>query len=210
MAGKPKGARNADYEEKRLALVRRIRSLFLAEPTRQLSVREIAAGCGVSVPTLNHYFDSRRGMVYAVLEQSWLDAEEHIDRSRKPKGSLQACIERELATFLEAFTRFGLDRLHIWGMTEGLADEESGPAYLRFFLEPTLQAAEAWLACYQESGEIPEAVNLRYAAIALYSPCLVLFMHQESLGGRSVRPADIPDFIKAHGEQFAGYLAAAR
>lgn len=207
MAGRPKGSRDPDYEKKRRALIDALTRACLANPQERLSVRQMASACDVSTPTLNHYFGDRRGIVYAVLEQSWKNASSFIEQSRQPIGSFQDWVERELGQFLLAFERFGLDRLNAWGINEGLADSASGPIYLRFFLEPTLQAAEAWLAHYQREGDVDPDVDPRYAALALYSPCLMLFLHQKALGGETERPADIPDFLRAHGERFVAYAA---
>lgn len=206
MAGRPRGSRDAAYDDKRRDLVDALTRACLADPHRHLSVRQMASECGVSVPTLKHYFDDRRGIVFAILEQAWKNARGFIEQSRQPDETLQGWIERELEQFLLAFTRFGLDRLNAWGINEGLADRESGPIYLRFFLEPTLQAAEDGLAHYQGTGEIPEDLDPRHAALALYSPCLVLFLHQNALGGDEFRPADIPNFIHAHARRFLRYL----
>lgn len=206
MAGRPKGSKDPDYEDKRRDLVDRLTEACLADPHRHLSVRQMAAACGVSAPTLNHYFGDRRGIVFAVLEQAWKNAAGFIEQSRQPAESLPGWIERELQQFLLAFSRFGLDRLNAWGINEGLADREAGPIYLRFFLEPTLQAAEDGLRQYQKLGDIGGDVDLRHAALALYSPCLVLFLHQNALGGDTFRPADIEGFIEAHAKRFVGYL----
>lgn len=206
MAGRPKGTRDPDYEEKRRDLVDALTTACLANPHERLSVRQMATACGVSVPTLNHYFGDRRGMVFAILEQAWKNAAGFIERSRRPEGRLQEWIRRELDQFLLAFTQFGLDRLNAWGINEGLADRETGPLYLKFFLEPTLQAAECALEHYRQCGEIAEDIDPRHAALALYAPCLVLFLHQKALGGDDYRPADIDGFIAAHATRFSRYL----
>ena len=90
-----------------------------------------------------------------------------------------------------------------------LADRETGTIYLRFFLEPTLQAAEDGLRHYQQQGDIDAAIDVRHAALTLYSPCLVLFLHQNALGGDDYRPADIAGFVTSHAARFVHYLRPA-
>ena len=94
MAGRPRGSRDPDYETKRHELVEALTGACLADPHERLSVRQMAAACGVSSPTLNHYFGDRRGIVYAVLEQAWKSASTFIEQSRQPEASLAAWIER--------------------------------------------------------------------------------------------------------------------
>jgi AcrR family transcriptional regulator len=209
MTGRPKGSRDPDYEDKRRELVDALTRACLEDPHQRLSMRQMAEASGVTPPTLTHYFSDRRGIVFAILEQSWKNAAQFIEASRHPTGSLQDWIRRELDQFLLAFSRFGLDRLNAWGINEGLADRDTGPIYLRFFLEPTLQAAEHWLSEFQQRGDIPEDVDPRHAALALLSPCLVLFLHQNALGGNVYRPADVDKFMSAHAERFASYLQSA-
>ena len=163
----------------------------------------------MSVPTLRHYVGDRAGMVRAVLEQSWRDAAVYAAEAAAFEGPLAARVERELATFVRAFTLFGLDRLNAWAMTEGLQGDDAGRAYLEFLLEPTLQAAEAWIAQHQVAGDVPRTVDPRFAALTLYAPVLVLFLHQNHLGGRDLRPADIDAFVRAHAAPFLRYIGAA-
>lgn len=72
--------------------------------------------------------------------------------------------------------------------------------------EPTLQAAEQWLSYYQARGEIDHNIDLRFAAIALYSPLLILLMHQHQLGGAQLRKAEVDQFVEQHSKNFLKYL----
>lgn len=205
---KTKGSRSKDYDAKRTELLRRIGKFLLSNPSHKVSMRQIAEACDVSMPTLTHYFDNRNGISYAWLEQCWKDAENHLQDAAKPKGKLASCIKHKLKDLHQAFTSFGLDRLHIWGMTEGLGDALLGTAYLEFFLEPTLQANEQWLKHYQEKGDIDAQLNVRFAAISLISPLIILLMHQHALCGDRLRPANMEAFINQHAEHFLRYLVA--
>lgn len=208
MAGRPKGAKGADYDDKRRELIARVRSACFAEPARQLSFREMAAAADASVPTLKHYFGDRDGLVSAILEQAWKDAAGLLQPRFDADEPLAERIASELSLFRLGVTQFGLDRLHVWGMNEGLSSPMAGPAYLNYFLEPTLQAAEHWLQGYQDIGKIPAAISIRHAAITLFAPCLIFVMHQDYLGGREVREGDLRKFLEDHATGFLAYLGA--
>lgn len=206
MAGRPKGVKAHDYDEKRADLIRRLRTLCFERPTERLSVRQMASGVGVSVPTLKNYFADRDAIIGAVLEQCWRDAAALLTVEIVPDETLQQRVKSELDKLLLGLTKFGLDKLHIWGMNEGLASAVVGPAYLNYFLEPTLQAAEKWLSYHQGEGAFSDDINIRHAAISLYAPCLVLVTHQSYLGGDEVRRADLARFFDEHSRRFIGYL----
>jgi AcrR family transcriptional regulator len=199
---KPKGTRSRDYHEKRLALLKRAASLALSAPSEALSMRQIAHGCGVTIPTLIHYFRDRDGIFEAILEQSWRDASSHLASAAAPEGNLSTCVHAKLENLADGFSSYGIDKLNAWGIAVGLDHDLLGPAYLTYFLEPTLKAAEAWLQHYQEAGEINPAVDLRYAALALFAPLIMIFMHQAALGGDRTRPANIDDFVHYHAASF--------
>jgi AcrR family transcriptional regulator len=203
---KPKGARGRDYGAKRLALLRRATDLVLSTPGDAMSMRQIAQGCGVTIPTLNHYFSDRSGVFEAILEQSWRDAEKHLAAAAEPEGDFPTCVHAKLCNLADGFSSYGVDKLNAWGIAVGLEHTLLGPAYLTYFLEPTLQAAESWLRHYQEAGEVSPTANMRYAALALYAPLITIFMHQNSLGGCHTRPADIDDFIECHAASFVKSL----
>ncbi|MBC7996416.1 MAG: TetR/AcrR family transcriptional regulator [Leptolyngbya sp.] len=206
MVGKPKGSRSKDYDDKRKELLVRAGRLFLKVPTEKLSLRQIAEGVGVTIPTLNHYFGGREGIITAFLEHTWQSAQYHLNEAAQPTGELADCIRSKLTNVVDAMLNYELEKLHIFGMTEGLGNKILGPAYLNFFLEPTLQACEKWLKYYQLDGSVDADVELRFAAVALYSPLLILLMHQNQLGGSAVREASIDQFIEQHSKNFLKYL----
>jgi AcrR family transcriptional regulator len=204
---KPKGTRGRDYDEKRLALLRRATNLAFSAPGEAISMRQIAQGCGVTIPTLNHYFHDRNGIFEAILEQSWRDAAAHLLAAAKPEDDFATCVHAKLRNLADGFSSYGVDKLNVWGLAVGFDHALLGPAYLTYFLEPTLQAAESWLQHYQKAGVVSSTANLRYAALALYAPLVILFMHQNALGGCQVRPADIDDFIECHAASFIKSLS---
>ena len=208
MVGRKKGTRGPNYEQKRRELLVKIRNLCLADPHLRLSVREMARGAGVSVPTLMNYFADRDAICVAVLEQSWNDAQVHFDQALKMERNVRLQVDRELSLFFLAVRQFGLDKLMAWGLNEGLFSHDAGIAYLQYFLEPTLQTAETWLRHFQVEGSIPANIDVRFAALALYSPCVLFVLHQSFLGGSVHRPAELPQFIREHSAGFCRYVGA--
>ncbi len=205
---KTRGARNHAYDEKRLDLLRRITAFVLSVPGQTMSMRQTAQACDVTMPTLTHYFGDRTAMCKAVLEQTWRDAAGHLAAASTAEGNLAVCVEQKLRDCADSFVNYGVDKLNVWGLTQGLGQAALGPAYLSYFLEPTLQAAETWLSHYQAAGDIHPGINIRYAAVSLFGPLIVMFMHQNALGGSGLRPANIDDFIRCHAETFTRSLAS--
>ncbi|GBF57182.1 hypothetical protein PbB2_00843 [Candidatus Phycosocius bacilliformis] len=199
---RPKGSRGKDYAAKRQELVRLIQAHVLAHPTERSSLRQFAEVCGVSLPTILHYFDNRQGVAEAVLQLSFQDAEPMLVASAQPIGDLATCVRTKLNYIQIAFRRFGLSQLNMWGLSEGLGDQMSGPAYLTYFLEPSLQSCEACLKHYQEVGEVAAHIDIRFAALNMLSPLILLLMHQDGLGGCQVREADVDVFIDHHTRSF--------
>jgi hypothetical protein len=75
-------------------------------------------------------------------------------------------------------------------------------------LEPTISAYAARLTAHVERGEMI-GCNVRYAALVLLSPLILLFLHQDELGGRDKHPTDIDEFIVHHAEAFVWSYATA-
>ena len=61
------GSRNRDYDDKRVALLKRLDPRLSDFSQTRPSFREMAGAAGVSVPTLRHYFKDREGVVQAYL-----------------------------------------------------------------------------------------------------------------------------------------------
>src|SRR6187431_899049 len=61
------GSRNRDYDDKRVALLKRLDPRLSDFSQARPSFREMAGAAGVSVPTLRHYFKDREGVVQAYL-----------------------------------------------------------------------------------------------------------------------------------------------
>jgi AcrR family transcriptional regulator len=203
------GSRNRDYDDKRLALVKRLDPRLSDLSRARPSFREMAGAAGVSVPTLRHYFKNREGVLQAYLV--WQGAE--AARYRPLVATTEDPFERSIRRLLHG-SAFGLKdmgriRTHVVGLTEGLHNASVGPSYLQATLEPLLASVEQRLTLHVARGEM-RAVDLRHAAISLLAPLLLAILHQRELGGTSVRQMDLDRFLEDHAAAFIRAYAADR
>jgi AcrR family transcriptional regulator len=196
------GTRNADYAATRANLLKAIRTRLLTTGSDQVSFREMAEHAAVSVPTLRHYFGSRNAIVQEVFAEMRREGLRYLQAASTSGLDFKASMQQAADAVL-AGARFGrMDKVHSLGLTEGLGDGELGPSYLKFILEPSLQAIEHRLEVHRQREEL-NAASTRHAALAFAAPLLLAILHQSGLGGDSVRPLDLADFAKDHVEAFA-------
>jgi len=197
-----RGARNADYEEQRLALARKVRDRVLEEGGVQASLRELALSADTSVATLKHYFEDRDGVMAAVMESLRIDAAPYLARASVPvKGDVRASLGAFLSRVRTAWFKFGVGRMQAATLALGLSSRGVGPAYVNSILEPLLQTAESILRQHVERREI-KPCNERFAALELLAPLVLGLLHQDSLSGANCRPLDVDDFLAAHLDAF--------
>ena len=157
----------------------------------------MAKHAGVSVPTLRHYFGNRANLVRDVFGDLHNDGLRYLDHARASNLNLEGSM-REAADAILAGARFGrMDKVHALGLTEGLGNDELGPAYLTNILEPSLQAIESRLEAHRLRGEFT-AASTRHAALAFAAPLILAILHQKGLGGECARPLDLVEFAKDH------------
>jgi AcrR family transcriptional regulator len=198
---RPMGVRNHDFEEKRAALLDALTDFALSADLRRPSLRQFAIAVHASEPTLRHYFTDRQGLVIAILENIGQRGAPLWSMVSIPSASPAQAME-EYFRVSEAGMRLGsFIRAHAFGLIEGLADDAAGRAYLEKVLEPALQAISAKLRA--TPGAPPQESALRAAALATLSPLLVMSLHQELLGGRSIAPVDSSETIR-HLEAWLG------
>lgn len=208
--GRTLGARNADYDEQRLKLARKLRQRFVADGGVGASLRELAAAADVSVSTLKHYFKDRDGLVAAVMEAMLADATPFLARAALPEGrSVEESLRGLLEGLMRAWEKFGVGAMHASGLAAGLGVRALGPAYVNYMLEPLLQTAETRIRVHVERGEL-SACNERFAAIELLAPVVLALLHQDSLSGVRCRPLDVPSFLTDHLRRFLAAVPPAR
>lgn len=207
--GRPSGARNRAYDNRRSELLKPILAAVVAG-RGQVSLRDLSRASSASIPTLKHYFGDGSGAVAAALRTVRDNAAIYIETLARPgRLGLAASLTkvgRELST---AWVRHGVGALFTSGLCAGLADEQAGPGYLDGVLEPTLQALEERLRVHAGRGELQleagDELGIRTAAMAFLSPLLVALLHQHGLLGSRCRPLAIDDFLALH---IAHYLKA--
>lgn len=195
------GTRNLAYEERRAALIDRLRVRLGDRDAGLASWRELATAAEVSLSTLTHYFGRRDDVVRAVMEDDFRRGAAPLATMAQPVGPFAQSIAEALRHLAEGFRYGGLGAMFATGLIEGLRHPSLGPAFLDHALEPTILAAEARLAAHMAAGEMRK-VDPRGPAIALIAPVLLAFLHQGELGGAECRPMDMDAFLMAHGDAF--------
>lgn len=197
--GRKAGARNADFEASRQALVAKAR-LHLEKPRgAQASFRELADACGVTPTTLRHYFQTREGLVQAALEHAHREGTPYmLMASAPPTEALEPSIRNLCRGVMLALAHSRLASVHVMGIEAGLGEPTLGPAYVNQILEPTLQSFEARLAHHAARGELRPGLDLRVATLALISPLLLAVLHQNALFGSRCRPLALGAMLESH------------
>jgi AcrR family transcriptional regulator len=198
---RPAGARNRDYEQTRHALAASLTERLLRDDGTPATFADLAVAAGVSTTTLKHYFGDRDGLYAAVLDAVRREAGEHIAEASAPLGRLpeQSLPELLLGT-AEAWRHYGLGRVFTGALALGLGSAARGPSFLDGLLEPVLQAAESLLLAHEEGGELRSTSpdHRRAAAITLMAPLVLALLHQDNLGGHTVRPLDVDAYLREH------------
>lgn len=195
------GTRNARYEERRAELLAKLRERLGQRGDTPASWRELAAAAEVSLSTLSHYFGRREDVVRAIMEDDLRSGTEPLSVMAEPSGPFAQSMADALQHMADGFRFGGLGAVFATGLIEGLRHRALGPAFLDSALEPTIVAVERRLQAHIDRGEMC-AVDPRGPAVALVAPVLVVFLHQQELGGRSIRPLDVDSFLSEHADAF--------
>ncbi|MCA8892965.1 MAG: TetR/AcrR family transcriptional regulator [Hyphomonas sp.] len=199
------GARNYNFDAKRAALLESVIDFALSGDIQRPSLRQLAMAAETSEPTLRHYFTDRKGLVIAMMAELGERAQPIWAQLSEPAASVDEAVS---ACFRHALNRMNDDlfvRMHAFGMVEGMADRDVGQAYLEHVLEPSLDCV-----CIKLSGTpgTPEDPNeLRTAAIAMFSPVIMMSLHQHLLGGRAVAPLDDQSSVQHLSNWLSGAFA---
>lgn len=207
--GRPEGRTNADFDAKRDALAMRLLGA-LTEGGAGASLRELAAACEVTPPTLRHYFVDRDGCVRAALAMARRLGAEHLLRTASADlGDAATALRTVLDELRRGWLDHGVGRINELGLQAGLGDAALGPAYVEEILEPLLQAFEARISLHVARGEL-RVGDVRHAALALVGPVVLGMLHQQQLGGRGCRPLDLERTVAAQLADFLRLHAAPR
>jgi AcrR family transcriptional regulator len=196
------GARNADYEDSRLSLARKVREALMEDDGIRASLRQLAASAGTSVATLKHYFGDREGLLVAVMESLRIDGAPHMARASTPvSGDVRVSLRHFMKALASAWSRFKVGRMQGAMLAEGLTQKRLGPSYVTLLLEPLLQVGEQFLQRHIDAGELTPC-DVRQAALMLQGPLVLGLLHQDNLSGSSCRLLDVDIFIDAHVDAF--------
>jgi AcrR family transcriptional regulator len=196
-----RGSRDRQYDERRRDLLTKARARLVQPEGSRASLREIAEACGVTLPTLRHYFPRREDLILAVMEENLAQGRAHLAHMAEPSKSFADSVRDALAYTAFGF-RQGLGEIHTLGLTEGLRHGGLGPAFVELVLEPSIAAVQERLDAHIASGEM-RAGDSRHAALSLLSPVILAFLHQAELGGAKCHPLDIDRFLADHAVAFA-------
>ena len=89
---RPRGARNARFEQRRAELLERLRARLCQRDAMRPTLRELATAAGCSVSTLNHYFGKRNDIVLAVFAQSGERGQGQFRATRIPGPDFAASV----------------------------------------------------------------------------------------------------------------------
>lgn len=194
--GRPRGSRNADYDQKRRKLARKVVGHLIAAPSEHLSLRELARAAGVSVSTMRHYFGDRDGILEASIAEMGLMVGKQLqaaeDGARKATDA-KARVQVVLRSLVDAWTKDQLGRAWAVGLAEG-AYARPGAATVKHLLDPLLDSLARAMS---GADGCP-----RTASLMLISPLLVALTHQEALGGKDGSPIDVEGLIVEVSERF--------
>ena len=199
--GRIKGSLSKDHADKREALLYKLHEHVEQGNAIGLGLRSMAEVMGVSVPTVRHYFGSRRGAVQALLETYMKSGEPHLAIMREPSGPFPESIRAATEFLLKGFEESPLPQIHSFGLAEGFGDQVLADSYVKDLLESALSAIGDRLKIHMDRGEMRE-MDPRIAAIYFISPILMSFLHQCGLNGRNTYPTDLRALAMGHAEAF--------
>ncbi len=205
---RPTGSKNPDYDQKRSEMILAIRQHLSSTEGRLSSYRDLARVCGVSVPTLTHYFGTREEMIRTILVDALDKGRPHLERAATPEGPFPDSVASLVSEIAFAFST-ALSGLNATGLIEGLHHPRLGPVFLEATLEPSIEALSRRLAAHMERGDMRRS-DPRAAALILISPIILAFLHQRDLGGSERWPLDIEAFLAIEVEAFVRAFSPSR
>jgi AcrR family transcriptional regulator len=205
--GRVHGARDADFSEKRSALVARVRERLAQSRGDHPSFRQLAEFADVSQATLRHYFGDLTALITAVFEAHAAEGTPYLARLSQPSGDFQQSISDAVAFVANGQRQQPVRAIHRIGNAEGVRRGVVGTAYRAAVLDPVFRALQDRLDAHVHRGDM-RPCDTQAAAIVLCAPVLLLFQHQVDLGGAMSEPIDVSAFLKEHVDGFIrGYRA---
>ena len=139
-------------DDRRAQLLDAARRVFVAQGYHPASISDIVAEAGVARGTFYNYFDSKRAVFQAVLEEL-MEGVEAVIRPIHPKGDVHAQVLEMLAAILNAVLSGGTWRLLF---VQAVGIDAEGDALVLHFYARALGRIERALATGQELGIVAE------------------------------------------------------
>jgi len=198
------GDKNRDFEQKRAHILDALEPRLLADDGARVTLNEMATAADVSVSSLRHHVGGRAEVWAAVLARYGAKGEPWNRLVASPTELSLADSLRTTLQMIAIGLQHGLLPMLATGLMAGLREPTVGPAFLHTMLEPILTSLESRLAHHASRGEL-EPCDHRLAALSLVSPLLLAALHQQGLGGCTVRPLSIDVVVE---EQVRSFLRA--
>ena len=195
-----RGARDARHEERRRELLDRMRDRLGEYGAPRASLRDLAVAAGVSLSTLAHYFGRRDDVIRAIMEDERRIGTEQFVGMAVASGPFAESVLNAVRFLVTGLTQYGLSQMIATNLIESLRHPGLGPVFLDTWLEPIVQSVEVHLTVHIERGEMQG--DARIAALDLVAPVLLAALHQQELGGSTIRPLALDAFAEEHARRF--------
>ncbi len=197
---RPAGVRNQDFEEKRIALLRKVTAYLLRDDVLKPSFRQLAIAADSSEPTLRHYFGNRSGVIVEAFRLIHEDSEHLRDFLRQPETDCAHAVRGYLDYVQTLAENERYVQAHVLGIRESLEDDQVKEAYLKLFVVPGVEALAERLIKTPGPPETYE--DAQSAAMMIISASVTMILHQEVLNGRKFMPMDRKAYLEQFGHWF--------
>lgn len=177
---RPAGVRNQDYEEKRRALLSALISFIQSEGVLAPSMRQFAIAAGVSDVCLKHYFDDRRGLVVALLEEMNKNTAKLREEMRQPARSISEAVAAYVHLADKVSQNKPFMRWQVFALREATADPVIYEAYEKYLLRPASEALGESLM-RSSGGRLGYEATLQAASHITFN---AMFLAMQGLFGR--------------------------
>lgn len=144
---------------RRAEIVDRATAMFARSGFRGVSMREIAAGCGLSHPGLLHHFPSKEAVLIAVLERRDKEDEEAVSAS----GGLEQ-LEQAIRLARRNEQRRGIIELFVVLSAESIAVDHPAHEYFASRYERVVASTASAFRAVQQAGALRAGVEPAHAA----------------------------------------------
>ena len=186
---RPAGVRNQDFEEKRIALLRKVTAYLLRDDVLKPSFRQLAIAAG-----------NRSGVIVEAFRLIHEESEHLRDFLRQPETDCAHAVRGYLDYVQTLAENERYVQAHVLGIRESLEDDQVKEAYLNLFVGPGVEALAERLIKTPGPPETYE--DAQSAAMMIISASVTMILHQEVLNGRKFMPMDRKAYLEQFGHWF--------